>query len=179
MTNQSQSGKLKNSLFRYDVDGQLYPDYLRTGNASQHIIATAQHFCRGKGLDIGGGKWPFPGAIIVDQGLGFEHSSVVNLPDGYLDDGCWDFIFSSHCLEHLDDYVAALEHWRIKLRPGGCLFLYLPHPDMTYWRPEYCRKHRHQFLPAAMAETLRALGYRDVIHSERDLAWSFSVVGFR
>jgi hypothetical protein len=29
-----------------------------------------------------------------------------------------------------------------------------------------------------MAKTLRDLGFKDVIHSERDIAWGFAVVGF-
>ena len=78
----------------------------------------------------------------------------------------------------MPDYIAAIEHWKTRIRPGGVLFLYLPHPDMRYWRPESCRKHRHLFYPADMAETLEALGFVNVLHSERDLMWSFAVVGF-
>ena len=90
-----------------------------------------------------------------------------------------DFIFSSHCLEHLADPIAALEHWKESLRPGGVLFLYLPHPDMEYWRPENCRKHRHLFYPADIARALKTIGFDCVMHSERDLAWGFSCVGFK
>ncbi len=162
---------MNSPLFRYEKDLELYPEYLKTGNASQHIIATAQHFCKGDGLDIGGGRWPFPGAVSIDLQNGGDACALTTTKQH-------DFIFSSHCLEHIDDYVRALEHWKSRIRPGGCLFLYLPHPDMTYWRPENCRKHRHIFHPFDMVETLRSLGFHDVIHSERDLAWSFSVVGF-
>lgn len=97
----------------------------------------------------------------------------MNLPDGK-----WDFIFSSHCLEHLTNPVAALEHWKSKLCAGGVLFLYLPHPDMTYWLPQWNRKHLHSWRPEDMETMLRDLGFVDVIRSERDLAWSFAVVGF-
>lgn len=163
-------------LFHYR--GAQYPEYLKRGNAMQFIAATAAHFCKGRGLDVGGGKWPLPGAVVVDQGPGFDHSSVLDLPDGHLDDGKWDYIFSSHCLEHLVNPVAALEHWKTRLRAGGTLFLYLPHPDMAYWRPQNCRKHLHTWRPAEMADLLRDLGFIDVIHGERDLAWSFACVGF-
>lgn len=92
--------------------------------------------------------------------------------------GPFDYVFSSHCLEHLRNPIEALEHWRSRLRPGGVLFLYLPHPDMVYWRPQHCRKHLHSWTPAAMAQILRDIGLVDVIHGERDLAWSFAAVGF-
>ena len=157
------------ALFTYD--GELYPDYLRGGNACQFIAPTALHFCSGRGLDVGCGKWPLAGAVPVDLCNGGD---ATNLPDGE-----WDYLFSSHCLEHLVDPVRALEHWRERLKPGGVLFLYLPHPDMGYWRPQKCRKHLHLFWPKDTARMMRELDFRDVIHGERDLAWSFAVVGFK
>lgn len=154
----------------FEYRGAIYPDYIRRGNACQFILPAAMHLCQGKGVDVGGGKWPFPGATVVDMQDGGDAMALPDEP--------FDFVFSSHCLEHLDDPVAALEHWKSRLRPGGVLFLYLPHPDMTYWRPEFNRKHRHMWWPKDMAEMLRNLGFVDVIHSERDLAWGFAAVGF-
>jgi SAM-dependent methyltransferase len=155
-------------LFCYH--GGVFPDYLKEGNAMQFIAPTAAKFCQGRGLDIGAGRWPLPGAQPVELSEGRDANG---LPDGE-----WDYIFSSHCLEHLVNPVAALEHWKVHLRPGGVLFLYLPSPDMPYWRPWHCRKHLHLFRPADVVEMLRALGFVEVIHGERDLAWSFAVVGW-
>lgn len=155
-------------LFEYR--GQLYPDYIRRGNAMRFVQPFAAQFCRGKGLDIGAGEWCLPGAVGVDVKHGGD---ALDLPPGP-----WDYIFSSHALEHLNDPIAALEHWRSRLRPGGILMAYLPHPEMRYWRPESCRKHRHMWWPADAAEMVSALGFENVIHSERDLAWSFAVIGF-
>lgn len=161
----------------FDYRGERYPEYLKHGNAMQFIAPTALQFCKGRGVDVGAGKWPLPGAVVVERGPGYEHSSVVNLPEAF-GDGRWDYIFSSHCLEHLENPVAALEHWKTRLRRGGVVFLYLPHPDMAYWRPQNCRKHLHLFWPKDVAKMLTDLGFVDVIHGERDLAWSFAVVGF-
>lgn len=154
----------------FDYKGRLYPEYLRNGNACRFIVPIAQQFCVGEGVDVGPGRWPFPGATPVD--IGPEHSAM-SLPDGP-----FDYVFSSHCLEHLQNPVAALEHWRSRLKPGGVLFLYLPHPDMEYWLPQNCRKHLHTWSPGQMRRILIDLGFWDVLASERDLAWSFSVVGF-
>lgn len=155
----------------YEYKGHLYPDYLKTGNASQHIVPTALHFCRGVGLDVGANKWPLPGATPVDW---INGGDAMALPAGE-----FDYLFSSHCLEHLPDTVEALIHWRSRLKVGGVLFLYLPHPDMEYWLPQNCRKHLHSWEPEVMAQMLRDVGFINVIHSERDLAWSFAVVGVR
>lgn len=154
----------------YQYKGSLYPDYLKRGNACQFIAPAAMHFCKGQGLDIGAGKWPLPGAIPVDYMHG---GNAFDLPQAR-----FSYIFSSHCLEHLQNPIAALEHWKTRLKDGGVLFLYLPHPDMEYWQPQNCTKHLHSWTPQAMAKIVTDLGFIDVIHSERDLAWSFSVVGF-
>jgi hypothetical protein len=50
----------------YEYRGQIYPSYLKEGNAAQFAIPAAQHFCKGKGLDVGCGKWPFPGSIPIE-----------------------------------------------------------------------------------------------------------------
>lgn len=161
---------------RFRYRGELYPEYLKHGNAVQFIAPTAAHFCQGRGVDVGAGKWPLAGAVPVDVASG---GSALDLPTGPEPGGCWDYVFSSHCLEHLPNPVAAVEHWLARLRPGGTLFLYLPHPDMRYWRPENCRKHLHLFHPEDVAAMLASLGCVDVMRGERDLAWSFAVVGFK
>jgi SAM-dependent methyltransferase len=155
----------------YEYRGCLYPEYLKHGGASRLIEPVALHFCRGDGLDVGCGQWALPGAVGIDLKNGTD---ALNLPGGP-----FDFIFSSHCLEHLTNPVQALEHWAGRLRPGGVLFLYLPHPDMEYWLPQNCRKHLHQWWPEDMEDLVRDLGFVDVIRSDRDLAWSFAVVGFK
>jgi len=153
----------------FEYRGELFPEYLKQGNACRFITPAALQFCQGRGLDVGAGPWPLPGALPVELRDGGD---AMSLPEGE-----FDYVFSSHCLEHLVNPVAALEHWKSRLNVGGVLFLYLPHPDMTYWRPQTCRKHLHQWWPEDMASLVSDLGFKNVIHSERDIAWSFSVVG--
>jgi hypothetical protein len=43
-----------------------------------------------------------------------------------------DFIVARHLLEHLPDPLAALIRWHEVLRPGGLLFLSLPHREHTF-----------------------------------------------
>lgn len=155
-------------LFSYR--NKIYPSYLRDGGASLAVQLIASRFCRGRGIDIGGGAWPLPGAQSHDLKDGLD---ACDLPGRN-----WDYIFSSHCLEHVINPVKALEHWRGKLRYGGVLFIYLPHPDMEYWRPQHCKKHLHSWTPDQAEQLVRDVGFVDVIRSERDLMWSFAVVGF-
>jgi len=154
----------------YEYKGLVYPDYLKRGNAMRFIQAVALQFCKGEGVDVGANEWPLPGARVVEAKVGGD---AYSLPGNR-----WDYVFSSHCLEHLHDPVRALEHWKSKLRSGGTMFLYLPHPEMEYWLPQNCKKHLHSWYPTQMKHLVEDVGFENVLHSDRDMAWSFSVVGF-
>jgi SAM-dependent methyltransferase len=111
--------------------GRFYPDYLTTGGASHAIARVALPLCRGSGVDVGSGLWPLPGAIPVDAARGPGHQrSIRDFADASL-----DYVFSSHCLEHIGEWREELRVWIAKLKPGGVLFLYLPHPDCGLWEP--------------------------------------------
>lgn len=157
----------------YEYRGALYPDYLKHGNACRFIAPAALEFCQGEGYDIGAGPWPLPGAVPIDIANG-NREHAMSLPAKLV-----DFIFSSHMLEHLENPVAALEHWKSRLRSGGVLFLYLPHREMTYWLPQNNRKHLHTWRPEEMQTLIEDIGFIRCIRSERDLYWSFAVVGFK
>lgn len=157
----------------YNYKGKIYPSYLKSGNAARFIEPYGKELCKGVGLDIGGVfNWYLPGAKAINI---FAHDNwdAYNLPAGE-----YDYIFSSHTLEHLPNPVKALEYWKAHIKPGGVLFLYLPHPDMEYWLPQNDRKHLHVFHPEDMKKLLLDLGFENVLASERDLYWSYSVVGF-
>jgi SAM-dependent methyltransferase len=154
----------------FEYAGKLYPEYLKLGNAAQYIRPFAEKFCQGRGLDIGCGDWPLSWAMPIEKKHGGD---AMALP---LEK--FDYVFSSHCLEHLVDPIKALKHWKSRLKKGGVLFLYLPHPDMTYWLPQNCEKHLHTWTPKEMARLVFDMGFENVIHSERDLAWGYCVVGF-
>lgn len=125
-------------LGRYVQDGQIfysyrgasYPETVARGYAMGHIKDVALRYCRGNGLDIGANRWPLPGAHAVDNLPDENAYRLDRWPDASL-----DFVFSSHCLEHLGEWREALVLWTSKLKPGGILFLYLPHKSMTLWEP--------------------------------------------
>jgi hypothetical protein len=155
-----------------EFKGHAYPALQTHGNAAQFAIPFAKQFCKGTGFDIGFCKeeWKFPGAIGIDENLnnGFH---AMQLPDGPV-----DYIFSSHCLEHVDNWVETLEYWMSKLKPaGGIMFLYLPDVSQSYWRPWHNRKHKHCFNPEILKMFFEDHGCK-VITSGIDLNNSFMVV---
>ena len=75
------------------------------GNESAKIRWEALPYTRGAGLDIGCGPWKaFRHAIGID---GDKHDGVQLVMDGtnlaIFADGKFDFVFSSHFLEHVED----------------------------------------------------------------------------
>jgi len=159
----------------YIYNGKKFPEYLKNGNAGQYIFPIAQKWCQGTGLDIGGTPTcTFPGAQAVNSinTDGYDAFSLPLYPIGY------DYIFSSHTLEHVSNYISALETWKKALKtPNGVLFLYLPHPRMDYWLPINNRKHLHSYTPEYMNEVFKDMKFRYVLCSEMDLFFSFSIVG--
>ena len=152
-----------------------YPAFQAGGNAARFVRPFAEEVCKGRGVDVGCNRvaWCFPGAIPVDPAISPEYDAM-RLPAGP-----FDYIFSSHCLEHLPDWVAALDYWWTCIRSGGHLFLYLPHPDQTYWRPWHNRKHLHCIPPDIIRAYLHDKGWQHVFVSERDLLHSYAAVATR
>jgi SAM-dependent methyltransferase len=155
---------------------KTYPDFIRNWRAGRFVFEFATEFCQGEGLDIGGDAerlCVYPGARAINIDIDDEYDAM-HLPDGE-----YDYIFSSMTLEHLDKPVDALKLWYDVLKPGGTLFLYLPHPDMRYWRPGNCARHKFIWYPEIISEIVADIGFENVIHSLRDLYWGYCVVGVK
>lgn len=121
--------------------------------------------------------WPLPGSIPVDvwRGLGMGRS-VMGFEDGSL-----DYVFSSHCLEHIENWREALGEWVRKLKPSGIIFLYLPHPDCAIWHPGspfVGNGHKWIPTPTIIKQKLEELGC-EIIQSDDgpDAMQSFYVCG--
>ena len=157
---------------KISFQGEIYPLFQSQGNASQFAIPFARHFCNGEGVDVGFSKedWKFPGAIGADLDDESNEFHASNLPEGL------DYIYSSHCLEHVDDWVATLEYWASCLKSTGVLFLYLPHREQLYWNPWNNRKHKHVLDAEMITKCLERFGFGNILSTGRDLNHSFTVV---
>jgi predicted SAM-dependent methyltransferase len=152
--------------------GKEYPHFQSIGNAAQFVIPFAKQVCSGKGYDIGCMKpeWSFPGSIPIDLDFPDEYHAL-NLPEKEV-----DYIFSSHCLEHIDGWVEVMDYWHDTLKKGGVLFLYLPSYFQEYWKPWNNRKHRNIFNPEIIRDYLQDVGYSKIFISGIDLNDSFVVM---
>jgi len=80
-----------------------------------------------------------------------------------------DYVFSSHCLEHIENWRDALSEWVRKLKPGGIIFLYLPHPDCAIWHPGspfVGDGHKWIPTPEVIKQALRELGCEILSHDD-------------
>lgn len=151
--------------------GDIYPAFQSTGNAARFAMPFAKEVLKGDVIyDVGYSKeeWKFPGAIGIDvaDGQGFD---AMNFPPLQADG-----IFSSHLLEHLNDWVSALEYWTSKLNSGGVLFMYLPDYSQKYWRPYSNRKHMSYFEPKIIKDYFQASNkYHKIFVSNVDAYNSF------
>ena len=111
------------------------------------------------GLDIGcGPKKVWPHLIGIDSGKDTDLFGVAMKPDivvgsaerlSLFADASADSVFSSHTLEHIDNWQAALEEWWRLVKVGGHLILYLPHRDLypNIGQPGANPDHKHDFVP--------------------------------
>lgn len=149
-----------------------YPDWQAQGNAARWIMPLAKHVCIGTGLDIGYYKegWMLPGAIGIEPAIDPMYHAM-NLPSGQ-----FDYIFSSHCLEHVkENWYNVLDYWLTKIKAGGILFLYLPHNSQEYWKPQNNRKYVHSFDGSEIAAYLNHLGHDVFVHGP-DFNHSFVLI---
>ncbi|AOS44549.1 hypothetical protein Verru16b_01612 [Lacunisphaera limnophila] len=80
-------------------------------------------------------------------------------------DASYDFVLSSHCLEHVANPLAALREWRRVVRPGGHLVLLLPDRAHTF-------DHRRPVTSLAhlQDDDARGTGEDDLTHLDEILA---------
>ena len=104
-----------------------------------------EKYCQGEGLDIGCGDDP-----VTPQCSGWD---FCNGDAQYLQgvpDESFDFVYSSHCIEHMVDVRIAIANWFRVVRHGGCLIIYGPERDLYEKRKQLPSRfnpdHKHFFL---------------------------------
>ena len=93
-----------------------------------------RHYFVGKGIDIGGA--PDPLSLYSEFFPLMESVKIWDLEDGdaqfmsAVADESFDFVASSHCLEHLNDPAEGLQNWFRIVKPGGYLVILVPDEDL-------------------------------------------------
>ena len=109
-------------------------------------------FFSGEGIDIGGK----PDPLSLHRHIFPLVKSVRtwDLEDGdaqfmsNVEDSTFDFVYSSHTLEHMRDPFIAIKNWFRILKPGGHMVLSVPDEDLYEqgdFKNSFNRHHRHTF----------------------------------
>lgn len=163
------------------------------GNEAAKVKYAIVPFTRGRGLDLGcGPSKPYPHFTGVDNGIDTKLFGIQMQPDFPVDtcerlpmfaDAQWDFVFSSHLLEHIVDTRSALVEWWRVIKPGGHLVLYLPHRDLypNIGTEGANPDHKHDFVPADIIDTMASIvlqedgnGFDVVMDEVRDAGIEYS-----
>ena len=98
---------------------------------------------QGKGIDIGCGPDPvLPSAMPFDKPQGDCNRIRDHVQRQF------DYVYSSHCLEHMEDPPRAIADWWSLVKPGGVLFLVVPDEDLYeqgFWPSRFNPDHKWTF----------------------------------
>jgi SAM-dependent methyltransferase len=117
-----------------------------------HDSRFATRYFVGAGIDVGGGHDSL--ALFTELFPLIRNVVVYDQPQGdaqkleNVDDGSFDFVFSSHCLEHVRDPMEALGNWIRVVRPGGYLVISVPDEDLYEqgtWPSTFNTDHKMTF----------------------------------
>jgi SAM-dependent methyltransferase len=126
-------------------------------------------YCNGRGIDIGCGTTPFTnGAIGYDRMIDPSHDAEGPLPFA---DGHFDFVHSSHCLEHMRTPGDALAEWWRILKVGGHLIVLVPDfglYEQRQWPSHYNGDHKSVWSLVKLVNAVSKLPNAEVIEARRN-----------
>jgi SAM-dependent methyltransferase len=112
----------------------------------------ARRYFVGCGIDVGGGNDSL--ALFIELFPLMKNVFVYDKAQGdaqkldNVDNAAFDFLFSSHCLEHVYDPAEALGNWIRVVRPGGHLVICVPDEDLYeqgVWPSTFNADHKTSF----------------------------------
>jgi len=135
-------------------------------------------------LDIGYKGYENDIVPIVPQAIGID----VDYP-GYdgrslpFPDESQDAVFSSHCLEHVNDAKATISEWFRVLRTDGFLVICVPHQHLyerkssppSRWNPDHRRFYTPATLLIDVEDTLKPNTYRLRHLADNDAGYDYSI----
>lgn len=142
-------------------------------------------YMQGSGLDIGykgtheGKVDPvLPTATGID--LNYPGYDGLNLP---FDSNSQDYVFSSHCLEHIDDQLKTITEWFRVLKVKGHLIIIVPHQYLyekrkqlpSKWNRDHKRFYTPGYLLSCVEMALKPNSYRVRLLEDGDKGFDYNL----
>ena len=90
-----------------------------------------------------------PGVINID--IDYPGYDGLHMP---FEDESQDYIYTSHCLEHIEDYKTALREWYRVTKTGGYMVIIVPHQFVYEKKKElpsqFAPSHKRFYSPASL-----------------------------
>jgi SAM-dependent methyltransferase len=143
-----------------------------------HTPGFVTHYFVGRGIYVGSGN-----DSLGRYGRLFpliQSITDFDLPDGDAQDlakhadASFDFLHSSHCLEHVREPVTALRNWCRVVRKFGHIIVLVPDEDMYeqgIWPSTFNNDHKHTFTICKQKSwSPVSINVTDLLHQVADLA---------
>lgn len=151
-----------------------------TDNCRNRLI----QYCKGQGVDLGCGVVPIKAdAISIDLHSPYANMNVDARLMPFFQDNFFDYVYSSHLLEEIQDTESVLKEWLRILKPGGYLILYQADEEYYYplGDPRCNPNHLHRFSLNKLKNILINTNKVNIIHEGRYdpeicQEWSFEIV---
>jgi SAM-dependent methyltransferase len=142
-------------------------------------------YMNGNGLDIGyagylqGVESILPNSVGID--LNYPGYDGLTLPFA---DNSKDYIYSSHCLEHIADYKTVIKDWFRVVKTGGYIVTVVPHQFLyekkaslpSRWNGDHKRFYTPASLLQEFEQSLEPNSYRVRFLEDGDKGFDYSIV---
>lgn len=141
-------------------------------------------YMSGLGLDIGYAGYTQGVLPILPTALGIDTSypnyDGITLP---FRDETQDYVYNSHCLEHIDDYKAVLQDWHRVTKINGYIIIIVPHQFLyekkknlpSRWNGDHKRFYTPASLLREVEEALKPNSYRIRLLEDGDTGFTYNV----
>ncbi len=104
-------------------DTGILPIYRYVASLDNTVYSASTPFSN----DPRGSDYQFHPRKAAGKNLILESSALIDIKDA-----SYDFVLSSHCLEHCANPIKALKEWQRIVHPGGAIIVILPHFRHTF-----------------------------------------------
>jgi SAM-dependent methyltransferase len=165
----------------YDLDRSVGEESRRTYKFKV-LNGFFDRYMSGFGLEIGGTGYIEGVVSILPTATNIE----VDYPgyDGLhlpFEDESQDYVYSSHCLEHISDFETALKEWHRVLKVGGHMIIVVPHQYLyekkrnlpSKWNEDHKRFYTPKSLLMEIEYSLKPNSYRVRHLQDNDTGYSY------